>query len=92
MPEEIMNPEIVEKVVEKAAEAAVAMPKKIRPGKKAGLIVLTVTSAIALGAFIYTKVTGKDKKKDNDNTVTGEVVDNVKIAERDLLEPDEAEE
>lgn len=90
MPEEIINNEIVKEVVEKTVENVVATPKKIRGGKFI-LGTILVTGAVALGAWVYTKVSKKPESKDA-TTADGEIVDNVKVAERDFLDKNETEE
>lgn len=90
MPEEIKN-EIVNEAVEKTAEAIIANPKKVRAGKVAAVVGL-VTGAVALGCWIYNKVTKKDESDENAAKAEAEVVDNVKIAEHDCLDKDETEE
>ena len=90
MPEEIKN-EIVNEAVEKTAEAIIANPKKIRVRKVATAVGL-VTGAAALGYWIYKKVTKKDESDEDAAKAEAEVVDNVKIAERDCLDKDETEE
>lgn len=90
MPEEIKN-EIINEAVEKTAEAIIANPKKVRVRKVATVVGL-VTGAAALGYWIYSKVAKKDESEEGAARAEAEVVDNVKIAERDCLDKDETEE
>lgn len=89
MPEEIMN-EVVPTVVEETVKNVIATPKKVGKGKVA-IVVTLVTGAAALGYLVYKKATGKsnpEKKAKADD----EVVDNVKVAERDFMDKNESEE
>lgn len=89
MPEEIMN-EVVPTVVEETVKNVIATPKKVGKGKVA-IVVTLVTGAAALGYLVYKKATGKSNPKEKAKA-DDEVVDNVKVAERDFVDKNESKE
>lgn len=89
MPEEIMN-EVVPTVVEETVKNVIATPKKVGKGKVA-IVVTLVTGAAALGYLVYKKATGKSNSKEKAKA-DDEVVDNVKVAERDFVDKNESKE
>lgn len=91
MPEEIIN-ETMPTVVEKTIEAAVdTVAKKPSLGKMIGRATgaVGVIALLAIGGkIVYDKVKGSKNKEKPEN----EVVDNVKVAERDFVDKNESEE
>lgn len=90
MPEEIIN-ETMPTVVEKTIEAAVdTVAKKPSLGKMIGRAtgaVGVITLLVIGGKIVYDKVKGSKKEKPKN-----EIIDNVKVAERDFVDKNESEE